>query len=244
MKLLSSQQFLVIYSGLLTVVFAVSMLSGFAVSPKGATFDHIDVQRINIVGPNGRTQMVISNRQDMPEAIIDGKTFHSHGRHQNAGLIFYNGEGDEDGGLTFGGQKTPNGYSASGDLLFDQYKQDQTVGIQYEDENEKRTAGFYVWDRPNTDIAKVMEQKVLPVTRMATGPAKTAALKKLKEQGLLGASRVFVGKAADKAAKVVLCDAKGHPRLTLTVTASGQASMNFLNDNGRIVYTVKPPTGN
>lgn len=38
-------------------------------------------------------------------------------------------EGDECGGLVFGGKKVGDEYSAGGALLFDQYKQDQVLGI-------------------------------------------------------------------------------------------------------------------
>lgn len=231
----------VVYSILLTLVAALALRAAFGPRQNKANFDEIAVRRINIVGPNGKTQMVISNREDMPEGIIDGKTFHSQGRHQGAGMIFYNAEGDEDGGLTFSGRKTAAGYRAGGGLLFDQYKQDQTVGVVYEDENGRREAGLHVWDRPNTDLAKLMEARLLPIEKMPNGPAKAAAIKKLREEGLLGASRVFVGKTPAENATVLLCDGKGRPRLRLSVTASGRAAVDFLNAQGKVVYRLMPP---
>ncbi|HEV2387286.1 MAG TPA: hypothetical protein VGS20_08525 [Candidatus Acidoferrales bacterium] len=241
MKFFSNPRFLVTYSGVLTAAFLAAVLGGFAQNERKTTFAQIDVQRINVVGPDGKTQLVISNRQEMPEAILDGKTFTSHGRHDGAGLIFYNAEGDEDGGLVFSGRRTSGGYQAGGGLLFDQYKQDQTVGIEYEDENGQRSAGLHVWDRPNKDLAELMEQRVLPVEKMPNGPAKTAALNKLRQEGLLGASRVFVGKAPDEKALLTLSDAKGRPRLRLSVTPDGQAAVEFLNAEGKAVNRVVPP---
>ncbi|MGC1105576.1 MAG: hypothetical protein WA876_03490 [Candidatus Acidiferrales bacterium] len=240
MRFISSPRFLVIYSGILTITFMATILAGFAENERKASFDQIDVQRINIVGPDGKNQLVISNRQLVPEAILDGKTFPSQGRHEGAGLIFYNSEGDEDGGLVFGSTKTANGYTASGDLLFDQHKQDQTVGIQYSDDNGKRTAGLHVWDRPDADLAEQVEH-MNAIQSMSAGPEKEAAMKQFQEQaknGAFGATRLFAGKTPDKNATVFLCDEKGHPRLRLSVSASGEAKIDFLDESGKITYSI------
>ncbi len=240
MRFLSNPRFLAVYSGVLTLMFAATIVTGFAENERKASFEQIDVQRINIVGPDGQNQMVISNRQLIPDAIIDGKTFPSHGRHDDAGIIFYNSEGDEDGGLAFGSVKIANGYSADGDLMFDQHKQDQTVGIQYSDDNGKRQAGFHVWDRPDMDLAQMVEH-FNSVKNMPAGPEKDAAMKQLQEQiknGDYGATRFFAGKTPNKDATVFLCDAKGNPRLRLSVTAAGEAKIDFLDENGKVTYSL------
>ena len=244
MRFLSNSRFLAIYSGVLTAVFAAAILSGFAQSERKTSFEQIDVQRINIVGPDGQNQMVISNRQLIPEAIIDRRTFESHGRHDGAGIIFYNSEGDEDGGLAFGSVKTANGYAADGDLMFDQHKQDQTVGIQYLDENGKRSAGLHVWDRGEMDLAQMIDH-FNAVKNMPAGPQKDAAMKQLQEQqknGDFGATRLFAGKTPDKNATVYLCDARGNPRLRLSVTAAGDAKIDFLDESGKVTYSLPQTT--
>lgn len=240
MRMLSSQRFLVIYSGIVTLVFAATILTGFAQEQRKASFEQLDVQRINIVGPDGKNELVIANHQLIPDAIIDGKTFPSHGRHDGAGMIFYNNEGDEDGGMGFSGHKTANGWEADGDLMFDQYKQDQTVGLEYSDENGKRRAGFHVWDRPDMDLAQMVEH-FNSVQNMPAGPQKDAAMKQLQEQaknGDFGATRFFAGKTPDKNSVVVLSDAKGQPRLRLSVSPAGEAKIDFLDENGKVTYSL------
>jgi len=101
------QRFLVIYSGMLTVAFAVSMLTGFAKSPV-ATFDEIDVQRINVREPDGTLRMVISDSAKLPGVIVKGKEQPKVDRPQ-AGMIFFNDEGSENGGLIFGGKRDAHG---------------------------------------------------------------------------------------------------------------------------------------
>lgn len=224
MRLVSSRRFLAIYSGILTLAFAATILTGFAQHSRTGSFEQIDVQRINIVGPDGKNQLVIANNELIPEAIIDGKTFPSHGRHDGAGMIFYNNEGDEDGGMGFSYHKTANGWEADGELMFDQYKQDQTVGIQYSNNSGKRQAGFRVWDRPGMDLAQIVEH-FDSIKNMPAGPQKDAAMKQLQQQaknGEFGATRFFAAKTPDKNAVVILSDAK----------------IDFLDENGKVTYSL------
>jgi hypothetical protein len=63
MKALSGPRFLAIYSGVLTLVFAVTVLCGFAVM-RNPNFGIITARRINIVEPDGTVRLTISNRTD------------------------------------------------------------------------------------------------------------------------------------------------------------------------------------
>src|SRR5690242_10450551 len=92
-----SERLLLIYSGLLTAALAVVLLTG-AGSSKAQVFDEIQVHRINVVEPDGTLRMVISNKARLPGVIVKGKEFPPRDRPQ-AGMIFYNDEGSENGGL-------------------------------------------------------------------------------------------------------------------------------------------------
>jgi hypothetical protein len=83
------------------MVFAGTVLSGFADKSKVVRFEELDVQRLNLVEPDGTLRMVISDKARFPGAIIRGKE-HAHTR-PDAGLLFFNDEGTEDGGLIFSG---------------------------------------------------------------------------------------------------------------------------------------------
>ncbi|GAB2590350.1 hypothetical protein ISP15_16975 [Dyella jejuensis] len=76
---------------------AVLLLTGFA-SSRSSTFDEITVHRINVVEPDGTLRMVISNKADLPGVIVKGKEQPPQDRPQ-AGMLFYNDEGSENGGL-------------------------------------------------------------------------------------------------------------------------------------------------
>jgi hypothetical protein len=67
MDFLSNPRFLTIYSGVLTIVFAVTVLTGAAAS-RNQSFGTITVRRINVVEPDGTVRLTISNRADFPGA--------------------------------------------------------------------------------------------------------------------------------------------------------------------------------
>ena len=67
-------------------------------------FKEIDVQRINVREPDGKLRMVISNSTLSPGPIAYGKPFGYPGG-SRPGIIFYNDEETENGGLTFGGKR-------------------------------------------------------------------------------------------------------------------------------------------
>src|SRR4029450_10167607 len=107
MKGESVQRFLMIYSGVLTAVFALTLLGGLVTQRQKSKFDEINVHRINVYEPDGTLPMVISNKARFPGLIIRGKEY-PHPRPQ-AGMLFFNDEGTENGGLIFGGRKGKDG---------------------------------------------------------------------------------------------------------------------------------------
>ena len=146
MKLLSNRRFLAIYSGVLTLVFAVTVLSGFAMWTKIANFDQINVRRINVVEPDGTLRMVISDNAKLPGIIVRRKETPLD--RPQAGIIFYNDEGSENGGLIFGGKKDAKGnvVNSGGSLSFDKYDANQIVQLAGVDDSEDRFAGLIVSD--------------------------------------------------------------------------------------------------
>jgi len=241
-KLEREVRWLKIYAIISSVVFATVILAGFAQQAQEKSqkqkFGEIDVERMNVVEKGGKLDLVISNADRMPPAIVNGKVLGSGRR--SPGMLFYNGRGDEDGGLGFGSETNPDGtYSADGQIMFDQYNNDQIVGILYNDKNGKRTAGLRVWDRGDVPLDQVIEK-----LNALKGAERDTEYKKMLEAGQIGAGRVFVGKLPDKSAQLVLSDAKGKPRLTVSVDADGNPKINFLDEKGNPTYSLPPaPAG-
>jgi hypothetical protein len=121
--------------------------------------------------------------------------------------------------------------------MFDQLGQDQTIGFDYSEQDRQRSAGFKVWDRPESPLADLVDQ-VNAANAIQNESERAAALAKIRDAAPKPAQRVFVGKTRDRASSVQLSDAQGHPRLTLKVDADGAAVIEFLGADGKVVRRV------
>ncbi len=237
-KLAKEVRFLKIYAAGITLLFAVLAFSAFQQANQKMKFTEIDVERINIIEKDGKLKMVISNSERQHPGIIDGKML---SRKRPPGMLFFNEKGDECGGLSFDGNQQDGKGNASALLAFDRFRQDQTVAIQYGENNGQYYAGLRVWDRPETSLGPVIE-KLTEIEKMKEGAEKTAAMQKLRELAGGAAERVMVGRDREQAAVVRLSDAKGKPRLRLSVDAAGTPKLEFLDDNGKVTYSLPQET--
>jgi hypothetical protein len=208
-------------------------------NPKVATFDTVNVQRLNVVEPNGNPRVVISNRARFPGLYWGGKEFKHHSR-DTGGFLFFNDAGDEVGGMTFSSRDKPGDVAASSGFMFDQHKNDQTVGLTYDERNGQRRAGLRVWERGNADMTAAVElsDQIARARTPAEKAALEAKLKTLVKTGDYGGGeRVFAGKELEDSV-VRLADKNGHPRLELKVDAKGQPSVQFLGEDGKVMKTI------
>jgi len=178
--------------------------------------EELEVERINVVGKDGKVQLVISNRERLPDPVVAGKVLSKRKGIPTAGFIFYNDEGDECGGLVFGGR---SGAAAAG-LLFDQYKQDQIVGLTYSENNRERRYGLEIWERPDTPLPEVWESR------------------KSRDPDLLGVPRIFIGRTPSGEALIRISDCQGKERLRIVV--DGAPRLEFLDESGRVMYRLPP----
>ena len=243
-KLQKDVRFLKAYCIVITLLFAgflgFFVLSGSSEATNQKTkFEEIDVERINIVEKDGKLRMVISNAERQHPGVIDGRTLE---RKRPAGMLFFNEKGDEQGGLSFNGNQAADGKgSASGLLAFDRFNQDQTVAIQYGESGGRYYSGLRVWDRPDRSLGPVVDE-LKKIEKMGAGPEKTAAMQKLQEMAAPGASeRAFVGRDRENASVVRLNDAKGKTRVKLSVDAAGAPKLEFLDEAGKVTYSLPAP---
>jgi hypothetical protein len=137
-----------LYAGVVTAALCFVLFVAAAPSAKTARFDQIDVQRINVREQDGTLRMVVANHARLPGIIVRGKE-QPFDRPQ-AGIIFYNDEGSENGGLIFGGRKNAKGdvVDSGGSLSFDRYGGNQEVQLIGVHDKEDRFAGLAVSDSP------------------------------------------------------------------------------------------------
>jgi hypothetical protein len=224
-------RFLEIYAVISLTVFSVLAFTAFTKSKE--KFTEIDVERINVRETNGQLVMVAANSKRMPDPIVNGKSFKTE---RPAGMLFFNGLGDENGGLVFGAVEGKGKYGAYHGLSFDKYKQAQAMALVYNDHSGKYRAGLHIWDRPETPLDQILTRQE-EVNKMPDGEAKTAAANKLKQDNF-SPTRVYVGKNAEKESEVTLFDANGKARIKMFVGADGTPKLDFLDASGKVIYSL------
>jgi hypothetical protein len=229
------------YALLMTLAAGVFSLAAFRQqTPQHVKFTEIDVERINIVEPDGKLRMVFSNRPRSIGPIYKGKPFGYPGG-TRPGMIFFNDEGTENGGMTLSGSRDAQGrYRATSSWSFDQFDQDQILTLQYTDNNGQRRTGITIGDRADRNIYDLVMQRD-SINRMTDTAARRLALDKLMgpQNGVpLNATRLYVGRDVAKNAVVNLSDAQGRVRMRMRVDSLGGASLDFLDTNGRVTYSL------
>jgi hypothetical protein len=221
-----TQRILLVYSGVLTLVLCVVLLTG-ATSTKKSSFDEIDVKRINVVEPDGRLRLVISDKTRFPGLIVKGKEY-PHDR-QTAGMLFFDDEGTEGGGLIFGGFKDKNGKVQTwGHLSFDQYQGDQVLVLDAGEEEGQRHSGVQIIDQPDVPMSQVTQALQLPPDQRQARLREIYSGKNKSEQ------RAYLGRRPDRSSALELKDPEGRDRIVMTVASDGTPSLRFLDEQGKI----------
>jgi hypothetical protein len=236
---LASQRFLAIYSGILTLAFAITILGGFATESRSTDFKEITVQRLNIVEPDGTMRMVISDKALFPGIFLKGKE-HPHPNRKTAGMLFMNDEGTENGGLIFGGEKDKSGaVSSYGHLSFDAYEQDQVFTVAAQQKGDQYGSAMTLVDRPSYPIGELISLtdkiKDLPSDQQKT------EISKFAESHPQPHARLFLGRADDRSVAMKLKDLGGHDRIVLEVAADGSPTIRFFDENGKMISELPPP---
>jgi hypothetical protein len=155
-------------------------------------FKIIEAERVNIRERNGTLRAALSNSSGFNEgqrAERGGVTF--------SGLMFYNEEGEEEGGLVYSGKGLPSGgQNADVTLTMDQYRQDQNVYLHHEE--HKDSLGFRIEDglsinaRPDWTGVKEEYKIYGELDQLSPEQRDDLRLKSLQE-GKISSNRLFFG---------------------------------------------------
>ena len=200
-------------------------------------FEEIDVERINVVEPDGRPALVIANQERLPGVIFDGREH--GGREKTNGIIFFNAEGDESGGLTHWSERTPDGVVAGGHLSFDRFESDQVVALNYSERPGYYGAGLTVshfpqgsskeWFASMDSIGRLPEEQRDAAVR--------ALRRRFFAEGKWETKRMFVGEEG-RTSLLRLNDTRGRPRIQLMVDSLDVPRLEFLDAQGNVVHTL------
>jgi len=232
-------RFLKRYAAGATLVCGVLFVSAFVRQGGTQRFGEIDVERINIVEPDGTLKMVISDQERQHPGIVNGKIIPRSGP-RPPGMIFFNQLGDEMGGLIFG----PNGGDGHfGSLTFDKVRGDQTIGFRHlEGDDGRYTTALEMWQQPDIPV-DVMMEKFRAARAITDEAARDAAIQALIDAGELTTRRLFLGKGRDDATLLELSDIQGRPRIRMTVAADGTPTLEFLDEDGTVISRLPETAG-
>ncbi len=195
-------------------------------------YKEITAERINIIEKTGKLRMVISNKEMQHPGRMDNKDLPT--RDRPAGMIFFNDEGDEDGGLVYDGNKNV----ASMTYSFDQYKNDQIMQLQYEQDKDGnkivRSYGLNMWDRNDEFTLSKRLAYFDSLKNLKDTNAFNDGIKKLKAAGFTH-QRLFVGKNTNGEVGLFLNDANGKPRLNIYINKQNQPVIETLDEKGRVI---------
>lgn len=222
-----------IYAITLTLILAFVLLAGLSPGKSSPSFEEITVERINIVEPDGKLKMVLSNTARQHPGMIDGEMFEDRSR--APGILFFNEEQDEVGGLGYYGNKEVGGNQIF--LSFDQYKNDQIMHLaQYSNEKGDNRYGLQLWER---DKDLTLPQRVLIFDSLdAEGYNYRQKLEYLKTKNdgePVLAPRMFVGRNYNRETGLFLQDKNGFDRMRLYIDQSNQPKLEILNEKGEII---------
>lgn len=229
--------FLKAYAVCSTLVFASLFLVAFRAPPgERQRFTEIDVERINVIEADGRYAVVISNEARLPGGIMDGTE--SSDRQGDAGLLFYNSEGDEAGGLIFHSARNPDGMfqRSYGQLSLDRFESDQVVTMRYWEDDEGWSAGLHASDFPRHVIAEWAAgvDSINRLPEAEQGTAMAALRRRFMAEGKWEVPRLFVGER-NRAATLEMRDTQGRSRIRMVVDSLDVARLEFLDSTETVV---------
>jgi len=225
--------FLKLYAISLTLILAFLFLTSLKPVSSIQKFDEITVERINIVEPDGKLKMVLSNQVRQHPGMIDGNLFPE--RQRPPGILFFNEEQDEVGGLAYYGNQEEGGNQVF--LSFDQYKNDQVMQLmEYTAKDGSNRYGLQLWERDKALSAPQILQVFDSLDREGYNYRQKLEFLKQRNGGEpITAPRLFLGRDYDRATGMFLQDTYGTDRLRIYLDKDNTPRMELLDAQGNLV---------
>lgn len=201
-------------------------------------FEEIDVERINVVDPDGTLRLTISNKVRQPDAVMDGKFLRSRKGESGAGFIFFNEAGDECGGFNWRGGTNEEGFSAGAGFSFDQFKSDEALTMSYSEDSSGRFTGLRIQDRPTEPpISQVVTEELHPAMQMEEGEEKDQKIASIRQK-FAGRERIVLGRGRNGEAALTLGDSKGRARIKIYVDEQDNPRFEVFGENGEVTFSL------
>ncbi|NIG53975.1 hypothetical protein [Chitinophaga sp. Cy-1792] len=226
--------FLFYYTIISSSLFLVFILSSFIGKDKNLTADEITVKRITVVGEDNLPRVVISNETRQHSGRMDGKDYPK--RERPAGMIFFNNQGDECGGLVYAVTKEKNSTNSGMSFTMDNYRDDQVIQIlndeTYENGKAKIQRGITINEYPLGTNIEDRNAKFKALESIADPKERDAKMEEVFEKE--GPKRrLFIGRGRNNDNGLFLYDAKGKPKMKLYVDKNGNPKIEVIDSTGQ-----------
>ena len=200
----------------------------------------LTAERLEIVEPNGSFAIVLANSERPTVGTINGEVVMEGQEEERRGIpsiTFFDGKGDEVGGMAFGVKETADGFQAVRHLSLDAHNQDQAVVLMHYQAPDGSTSGLSVTERPALSLPDALAE--LGLSAGASREQIQAAVAEIPEnvrgtrlRELFGTPRAFVGSTPAGEVGLTLRDGEGRPRVVIEAPREGSPAIRILDDEG------------
>ncbi len=193
----------------------------------------ITTERLNIVGKDGNKYVVLSNPEKQALATINGKPVNPEETERNvAGLLFFNEDGDEIGGLVYGIDSTDS-YQL---LTFDQRKNDQIMALRKDEYLEngewKKQYGLLLQERSEKQ-SNIIVSELNDIRKIEDSILREKEYDKFyNNPENLAPQRLFIGRTYSENVGLFLMDKNNKPRLQIYLDENGEPHIESFDEKG------------
>ncbi len=227
---------LIAYALLSSLAIVILISNLFMEQNKKGSYDELEVKRINLIAEDGTLRMVLSNENRQHPGVVNGKQLPD--RERDAGILFFNTEGDECGGLIYHGNNQDGQTHSGMSFTMDQYHNDQVIQIlnseYYKGEESEIHRGISISDIPiGLNLDETMD-KYEELEKIADEKQRNKLIQELfQAEG--SKRRLFMGKTSNEKTGLFLADAEGNYKLKLYVDSEGNPKFESINEDGETV---------
>jgi hypothetical protein len=203
-------------------------------------FGTIDVERINIVESDGTVKMIITNVEQFPNGetkINDIMT--NKNRKKRSGMLYFNEDGLECGGLIYDGAKNENGHNSGLSLTYDRYDGDQVMQLLTTDEergDERRVSSALMFSDRTANVSREEHDKIMAeIDSIKDKKLRRKKYREYADQGLIGGTpRIMLGKTGSQNNGLFLFGDNGKTKAMFYVDKSNNVKLEVYDDQGNV----------
>jgi hypothetical protein len=224
-----------------STVAIMAVLLLFAFKPnENQKFGTIDVERINIVEADGTVKMIITNVAQFPngETIINDVAVNKN-RTKRSGMLYFNEDGLECGGLIYDGAKNENGHSSGLSLTYDRYDGDQVMQLITTDEargDERRVSSALRFSDRTANVSIEETGKIMAeIESIKDKKLRRQKYREYSDQGLIGGTpRILLGKTSGQNNGLFLFGNDGKRKGNFYVDKDNNVKLEVYDDQGNV----------